>query len=437
MIKVAIAYLTRDRVELVKQSLPPLLDSARKNQHHLFVIDGSKLEASEKAIWELAYPTAQVHSNVRGGAGAAIVYALTMMLQHNEHYDYVGLCESDVLLHEGWFDPTFALFERGAVDGLEVGAVSTRCYSDRILFQRERYAICLNLGAGQIIFSRRAAEAVLNNFRTAWTSDNRRVFAQLCGQDIGMWWAFRMNEHNLTADFHWEPVLASLGMAAVALTPSPVEMIGQNPPLAEQGLTIVTEFAIERCNDAAFHLFQNRLEQVRKGQFQLGVSTQFHFNPHDGTWTYFPHQMHMIGGEYQGDWRLRECRGWGTFSWVAGDGNWYDRSPQGDGSRPTRGACGILTVPIFGPCSVLISGGKSGGKVEVCDEGSGFKASPDLPPEGENAQVLNMQIPGGIAYRNIRITALTPGVVFYGIQTRDKQPSLPGATFDYSMLPKP
>lgn len=430
--KVAISYLTCDKVPLVEQSLPALLDSARKNQHHLFVIDGSTSEAAEKAIWELAYPTAQVHANVRGGAGAAIVYALTMMLQHSENYDYVGLCESDVLLHEGWFDPTFALFERGAVDGLEVGAVSTRCYSDRILLQREGYAICLNLGAGQIIFSRRAAEAVLNNFRTAWASDNRRVFAQLCGQDIGMWWAFRTNEHNLTADFHWEPVLASLGMAAVALTPSPVEMIGQDPPLAEQGLTIATGPIAERCNDDAFHLFRDRLALVREGNLQLGVDTRFHFDLNTSTWTYYPHQMNMIGGHYDGDWRLIEARGWGTFVWEAGDPVVMFERGHGDvGELDTT-----LTVPVFGPCSVLVSGGKTGGKFRVEDEQSGFKAEPELLPEEGNG-VLQMMVPAGISYRNLRITALTPGIRFYGIQSRDRQPCIPNATFDHSMLPTP
>lgn len=440
MSKVAIAYLTRDRVELVRQSLPPLLAGAHNNQYHLFVVDGSTTEVNEKTIWELAYPAGHMHANIRGGAGAAIVYALTLMIQHKENYEYVGLCESDVLLCNDWFPATFDLFSRGNADGLQVGAVSARCYVDRVLFQRDSYAICHNLGAGQIIFTRGAAQAVLNNFRTAWSSDNRRIFSQLCGVDIAAFWAFRANEHYLTADFHWEPVMASIGLAALALTPSPCEMIGQNPPLAEQGLTIVSEPSELRA-DETFKRYAMELKSICAGELVLGIETKFHFNPNDGTWTYFPHQMHMLGGKYSGDWRLKEVRGFGTFGWVAGesldrnstfkpqDGTEWDAKNLHEHYSPQ------LIVPVFGSVSLLVSGGKDGGKIEVVDEGSGFKASPDMPPEGEGVQVLQMQIPGGLNYRNLRITALTPGIVFYGMQSREKQPHLPNVSFDYSVLP--
>lgn len=424
--KTAICYLSCDKPELVEQSLPPLIYGARQSQYHLFIADGSQTSAGEKKIFDLGYPTAVLHSNVRGGAGAAIVYALTLMLQHKENYEYVGLCESDVLLRNDWFPATFDLFSRGNADGLQVGAVSTRCYEDRILFQRDGYAVCHNLGAGQIIFTRQAAEAVLNNFRTPWTSDNRRVFSKLCGIDIASFWAFRASEHYLTADFHWEPVMASIGLAALALTPSPCEMIGQTMPLAEQGLTITTGPVEDRRPvGIEFDKYAVALSLVGDGKRSLGVETKFHFDPNSGTWTYFPHQMHMLGGTYVGDWKLKEVRGFGTFGWVAGT----EELPTPEHATPT------LRVPAFGSVSLLVSGGKDGGRIEVVDEGSGFKASPDMPPEGEGVQVLHMQIPGGLNYRNIRITALTPGVCFYGMQSREQQPFLPNVKFDYSVLP--
>ena len=188
--KLAISLLTCDKPELVEQSIKPLLAGALEHKYHLFVCDGSTSEKNEKAIWELAYPTGHVLSNVRGGAGAAIVYALTMMLQHQEGYTHVGLVESDVLLLDGWLD-CLGLFSLGTADGLEVGAVSARAYVDRVLFQRDGYVAMHNLGAGQIIFTREAAQIVLKTFRTGWTTDNRRIFSQLCGVDIGAFWAFR------------------------------------------------------------------------------------------------------------------------------------------------------------------------------------------------------------------------------------------------------
>ena len=435
--KTCISFLTCDKTDLVEQSIKPLLEGARQNHYHLFVVDGSTTEANEKAIWQMAYPTGHMIANVRGGAGAAIVYALTMMLNHEENYDHVGLVESDVLLGDGWLD-CLGLFDRGSQDGLAVGAVSARAYEDRVLFQRDGYAVCHNLGAGQIIFTREAARLVLDNFRTAWSTDNRRIFAQLSGVDIGSYWAFRTNEHNLTADFHWEPVLASHGLAALVLTPSPVEMIGQNPPLAEQGLTIVREpkkyadiFAL--CEDSIHYCnYRQRMEDIRNGKRAIGVDTRFHFDLNTSTWTYYPHQMHMIAGRYEGDWRLIEARGWGTFVWEAGTGQLAAETVDGDPDSVWPS----LTVPIFGACAVLVSGGKTGGKFRVEDEQSGFKAEPELLPEEGNG-VLQMMVPAGLSYRNLRITALTPGVRFFGIQSRDRQPCIPNATFDHSMLPTP
>lgn len=429
----AISLLTCDKPDLVAQSCKPLIEAAVANRLHLFVVDGSTNYENEKEIWNLTWPAGHMQANIRGGAGAAIVYALTMMLQHEENYSHVGLCESDVLLHPGWLD-CLDLFERGQSAGLTVGAVSARCFVDRVLIQKDNFAVVHNAGAGMIILTREAAKIVLDTFRTPWTSDNRRIFSQLCGLDIAAWWAFRANEHYLTADFHFEPALAAIGLAAVALTPSPVEMIGQNPPLAEQGLEIATGPIKDRQNDKAFECYADSLRDIIEGRFQLGVDTKFHFNPTNGTFTYFPHQMAMLGGIYSGYWRFKEARGWGTFAWVAGE--------RGQQETPSTSDVylyeyPILTVPIFGSCAILVSGGKQGGKVEVIDEETGFKSAPDLPPEGEQGQVLQLMVPGNLNYRNIRITALSEGIVFYGIQSRERQPHLPNVGFDYSMLPVP
>ena len=416
--KLAISLLTCDKPELVAQSCKPLIESAIAGKHHLFVIDGSAKPGNEEAIAKLTYPTGYMIANIRGGAGAAIVYALTMMLNHEENYSHVGLCEADVLLHDGWL-AIFDLFSEGEADGLVVGAASARCFTDRVLFQRDGYAVCHNLGAGMVVLSREAAQIILDTFRTGWTTDNRRIFAQLSDHDIGSYWAFRTNEHYLTADWHWDAALAAHGLASLALTPSPVEMIGQNPPLAEQGLTIASG---EVATLTGFDQFKDRLQQVRSGSLRLGVPTHFHFNPATGTWTYFPHQMAMLSGQYVGDWRLVERRGWGTFGWKSGEVDSFGPS---------------LVVPVFGSVAVLVSGGKDGGRVLVQDESSGFEATPDLAPEGDQGHVLQIMVPGGSVPRNIRITALTPGIIFYGLQTREQQAYLPHVGFDYSMLPTP
>lgn len=429
--KIALSLLTADKPELVAQSCKPLLEAAVANRLHLFVVDGSTNYENEKQIWDMTWPAGHMQANIRGGAGAAIVYALTMMLQHEENYDVVGLCESDVLLGGNWLD-CLDLFGRGEADGLEVGATSARSYVDRVLFQRDGFAVMHNLGAGQIMLTRRAAQIILDTFRTGWTSDIRRIFSQISGVDIAAFWAFRSNEHYVTADWWWDVALAANGLASVALTPSPCEMIGQNPPLAEQGLEIVAAPVEVRRDDSAFEQYAETLRDIREGRFQLGVEIKFHFDVANATWTHFPHQMAMLGGSYGGDWRLREIRAFGTFGWVSGGAKQIDTPSTSDVFATEQPS---LVVPIFGSCAVLVSGGKAGGKVEVVDEQSGFKATPDLPPEGEQGQVLQLMVPGALNLRNIRITALTPGCVFYGIQTREKQPFLPNVSFGHRALP--
>ena len=270
MNRVAIGFSTCDRVELSRQSIEPLLSAAGGFDLHW--IDGSKTTEGKELPRQYDGQYHMLHTDVRGGSGPAIVYALTMMLaaksfapspgtvgsqqSHREWqrgYDHIGLVENDVVLPHDWFDKTMALFEQGRRDGLDVGAVSARCYEDRILIQRPGYAICHNLGAGMIVFTREAAELVLQHYRTQWTTENRHTFAMLTRTDIGKYWAFRGQEHFLVADWRWDALLASHGFASLALTPSPVTMIGQVPPLEQQGLTIATGPVAERVDDKLFY----------------------------------------------------------------------------------------------------------------------------------------------------------------------------------------
>ena len=437
MKKVAISFLTKDRTDLSVQSIVPLLQPTKFDT---FWIDGSVTEQGQKLPDQ--YPQLAGHyANIRGGAGAGIVFALTMMLEHPARYDYVGLVENDVRLGMDAITDAVVLFERGRIDGLEVGAVSARTYADRILFQRDGYAVMHNLGAGQIILTRAAAEIVLNTFRSGWTTDNRRIFVQLSGIDIGRYWAFRGGEHWLVADWNFDATLAAHGLASLALTPSPCEMIGQNPPLAKQGLTLVDRELDEFKNALAFNRYANTMSDIRDGKFMLGTQTDFHYDPTSNTWTYFAPHVHKLGGKFTGDWAFREQRGFGEFAWVAGiDHMWaeinfpkYENGvPMPRSRNPIMPA---LEIPIFGPACFLVSGSKNGGKFEIEDTVNGYKATPDLVPEGPQQQVLQLVVPGAVNYRTIRLTALTPGVVFFGIQTRDKQPIDPTIKFDYSTLP--
>jgi hypothetical protein len=427
MNRVAIAFSTCDRVELSRQSIEPLLQPDKFDLHW---VDGSKYLEGFNFANEHYGDNLYMHNHVRGGSGPAIIYALTMMLNAGEGvnhrsqgftfkdqiYDYIGLVENDVVLPKDWFEPTMALFEQGKADGLEVGAVSARCYEDRVLIQRPDYAICHNLGAGMIIFTREAAELVLKHYRTQWTSENRAAFAMLTGTDIGKYWAFRGQEHFLVADWRWDTLLASHGLASLALTPSHVEMIGQIPPLEQQGLKLVTH---KGGLSEGFNRYRDTLTSIRQGNFRLPDTLFFH--DQQGGHTIFAHQIGAIGGHYQGNWKLKDSPGFGPFGWIA-DSASEDWDPR-------------AFVPIFGPAEIMVSGGTVGGEVMIIDEQSGWTARPVLPPEGKDGTIITVNLPGNIAYRTIRINMLNPGTIFYGVRCQREQPRMPSWRFDWNTLP--
>ena len=131
----------------------------------------------------------------------------------------------------------------------------------------------------------------------------------------------------------------------------------------------------------------------------------------------FPHQLKYVGGSYSDDWLLKWAQGFGPFVWKAGDGE------------------SLLSVPVLGSCDLLVSGGKEGGKVHVVDKQSGFEATPQLYPEGDQGQVFALTIPSSCGYRKIELTALSPGIVFYGVKCREPQPYNLSLAFDHSWLP--
>src|SRR5258708_927920 len=86
-------------------------------------------------------------------------------------YDYCGLLENDVKLGAGWFEAVLGLFQTGRDDGLEVGAASAYCFNRWILYNRGTYAVTLISGATMVLFTRQAAQLVLDHYRTTTTTE--------------------------------------------------------------------------------------------------------------------------------------------------------------------------------------------------------------------------------------------------------------------------
>ena len=409
MKKVAIAFSTKDRVELSEQSVASLV--AQKCD--LFWIDGSVTPRGISLPTE--YPAARVHTNVKGGADTAIVYGLSTLLAADEDYDYVGLVENDVLLDDNWFEPTMALFEQGKKDGLHVGAVSARCYEDRILFQRDGYAVMHNLGAGMIIFSRAAAEVILAFCRTGHTLENRRMFMQVSGLDIARWNGFVRDAHATCMDWQFERILAQQGFASLALTPSKCQMIGQNPPLEQQGLKLVTQPVETLRHEDMFSLFVDRMNLLFG--YNASLLDQPFFSQDDGSRIVMPHQLGWLWGNWTGGWKLKWVQAHGPFVYVATDAN------------------ALIDFTVSGPISVLASGGAEGGSIRITDDMTGFDFTVRLEPEA--GSVLALAVPASIATRKVTVIALQPGITFYGLNVRGTQMLNTNFRFRHDMLPQP
>lgn len=409
MNKVAIAFLTKDRTELSQRTIEPLL---QPDKFDTWWFDGSTTK--EGTILPSKHQVKKTHFNVRGGPDAAVAFALSALLDYRDAkldgnvYTHIGIVENDVLLNPGWFVPTFELFNRGPLEGLAVGAVSARAYEDRILFQRDGYSVMHNLGWGMQVMTREAAEIALRHMRTSWTTENRRVFAQASGLDIGRWWAFRAHEGPLCADWGNDRILAAHGLASLALTPSPVEMIGQTPALHEQGLVLADKPVELLRNDKAFQIFVERMHSVRFEK--LALAADRYLQQADGSTIYFAHQCKDLGAQFTGAWQLKWAQGFGPFGWQA---------LASTATDPPVYPC--VTIPILGPVSFLVTGGPKGGEIKVEDLDSGYECPVAIRPD--EGQLTLIAVPAGPgSYRNVRLTAVTPGPTFFGIRTMCQQP---------------
>lgn len=103
-------------------------------------------------------------TNVPGShpADAIVLYGLKRLLGLG--YDYVGLLENDVEFTPGWFDKMMQTIELAKSDGLKVGGVTARTFTDRVVEDRGQYVLMWNMGAGNVLFSREGAQTVIDTY---------------------------------------------------------------------------------------------------------------------------------------------------------------------------------------------------------------------------------------------------------------------------------
>jgi hypothetical protein len=166
---------------------------------------------------------AEVNYGVKGGADAAICFGLRRLLDLG--YDYIGLIENDLLLRPGWFPTLLSLFESAAVDGLTVGAASVLGYQSRVLEYRRDYSIDWARGAAMVLFTRPAAQLLLDNYASLKMSSQqiRGFYAEQFGVALHVpEWAVgsRWMDGPMSVDWGYAAFLYRHGYACVGSIPS-------------------------------------------------------------------------------------------------------------------------------------------------------------------------------------------------------------------------
>lgn len=313
---VALAFSSKERMAFTAQSFPALAAEAEAD---LYWLDGSTSEEGRALPFALTRNCphlCEIHLQVGGGADAAIVYALSLLL--DKGYTTIGLVENDVQLLPGWWQKTFDLFARGAADGLEVGAVSARCHAERMLVPRGDYALMFNLGAGMIVLTREAAQMVLDSYRTATTGEVAFLFSHYTGLPFPVPW--QVQEQSVahipairsTGDWMFEASFLPAGLVALAPCPTLARNLDDPHRHPLQETPAPRDPAFDWTGLCA------RLSALRTApQADMVRGLQSHYDPVAKEWRAYPHQLaKALPQAFGGAWKTRWSKFMGPFGFV-------------------------------------------------------------------------------------------------------------------------
>jgi hypothetical protein len=221
--RIGFALSSRDRFVFTLRTIKAL---DAESTFDLVWNDGSdRPEVPELSRYYVFKSARLVETNygVKGGADAAICFGLRRLLDLG--YDFIGLIENDILLQPGWLERLLSLFDLAAADGVIVGAVSVLGYQSRVLEYRRDYSIDWARGAAMVLFTRPAAQLLLDNYSSLrMTSQQIRGFyAERFGAALHVpEWAVgsRWIDGPMTVDWAYAPFLYSHGYACVGSIPS-------------------------------------------------------------------------------------------------------------------------------------------------------------------------------------------------------------------------
>ena len=225
--RIGFSFSTRDRYLFTLQSIKNL---DTDGGYDLIWNDGSRETGVPALARNYKFQNAnlvEVNYGVTGGADAAICFGLSRLLKLG--YDYVGLIENDILFRPGWFSALLKLFSQGAEDGIVCGSATARSFESHVLEYRSGYSVQSDIGAGMALFSRAAAEIIIEKYSNPsslqlTTHSWQKYYADRFGIDLrtfSPFWAYPPEKaFPCTLDWGYTPSLYLRGYASLATIPS-------------------------------------------------------------------------------------------------------------------------------------------------------------------------------------------------------------------------
>lgn len=225
--RIGFALSTRDRYLFTLQTVQSL---DTESGFDLIWNDGSVERGVPALAQNFNFQNArlvEVNYGVTGGAECAVCFGLSRLLELG--YDYVGLIENDILFRPGWFSALMKLFTLGAEEGIVCGSATARSFESHVLEYRSGYGVQCDIGAGMVLFSRAAAEIIVDLYShpsslQMTTHSWRKFYADLFGLDLrefAPFWALpREKPYPCTLDWGYTPSLYLRGYASLSTIPS-------------------------------------------------------------------------------------------------------------------------------------------------------------------------------------------------------------------------
>lgn len=225
--RIGFAFSSKDRYFFTLQTLNSL---DTEGGFDLIWNDGSTEAAVPALAANYKFRHARLiefNRGVTGGAERAVCFGLARLLALG--YDYVGLIENDILFQPGWFAHLLDVFSLGAAEGIACGSATARSFESHVLEFRGGYGIGSDIGAGMVLFSRAAAEIIMERYSNPHslqmtTHSWQKFYADLFSIDLrtfAPFWAYPPDQAvPCTLDWGYTPSLYLRGYASLSTIPS-------------------------------------------------------------------------------------------------------------------------------------------------------------------------------------------------------------------------